>query len=173
MARARTRKVTCKICFKETSVPTAAPAFGTHLVCESCQSPLVAVSREEGGFRSVPAEVLRRATGFTGRCLIHPFCPWCNEITYGVVAPAEGRSDPWFARKQPGESEGFSLETRCAHCGQEFRIEWDETPLQADCALCRRKMGPTDRSEADGRFCTQCGPKLSQVRMRSIRPLLS
>jgi len=167
MAKASTRQVTCKLCFKGTSVPTSNPPFGSHLICTNCHMPLVSTITREGATPlSVSPEALRRVMGFSGRCLIHAFCPWCSEINYGIVAPAEGRSTPWCEQKEPQNPGSFSLKTDCVHCSKEFYVEWDEAPLPANCALCRLKMQPRERSSVDPRFCTGCAPKLSQVRAR-------
>jgi len=167
MATPETRNATCKICFKETPVPTGNPPFGSHLICVNCLTPLVGVSAGDAGTpQSVAPELLRRHMGFTGRCLIHPFCPWCQDVNYGVVAPSEGRLTPWTAQKEPSSPKAFALKTACVHCDKEFYVEWDEAPLPADCALCRRKIRPIGRATLDPRFCADCGPKLTQVHER-------
>ena len=147
MTTSGTRQAACKVCFRNTPVPTANPPFGSHLICANCHTALVAVTTPQGGVPlSVSPAILRRHMGFTGRCLIHPFCPWCNQVNYGVVAPAEGRSTPWFARRRPENPHDFVLASRCIHCEKDFYVEWDQPPLPADCALCRTRLRSADRS---------------------------
>ena len=166
MAKLNSRHATCKICFKTTSVPISNPPFGSHLVCEHCRTPLVGRLTAEGVPESVSPQELLRAMGFSGRCLMHPLCPWCGEINCAIVAPAEGRSNPWMTEKEALNTRAFSLRTDCLYCGKEFHIEWDEAPLAPNCALCRVKMRTSDRSGVDPRFCAKCAAKLSQVRAR-------
>lgn len=162
------KKAVCKLCLKETAIPTDNPPFGSHLVCEHCFRSLIETRSKDGGLTplSVSPESLRRLTGFTGRSLIHPACPHCGEINYAVVTPASGRTMPWYISAEADPAKAFSLQTDCVKCSKPFFIEWDEPPLQEQCALCRKKLKFADRSQEDGRFCVDCAGKLSKVRAR-------
>jgi len=166
MSEPRTREVNCKICFRPTRMPIGNPPFGTALICSHCHSPLVGATTKAGAPLSAPPGLLRRLSGYSGRCLIHPRCPWCSQINYAIVAPAAGRSTPWHEQKEPGEAEAFCLTIPCAECGKEFYVQWDEPPLPPECSLCRRRIGRGERSTSDARFCKECGRRLSQVRPR-------
>jgi predicted amidophosphoribosyltransferase len=169
MGKAQTRQVECKFCFKSTHMPASNPPFGTALVCEHCGSPLVGTLAASGAPLSTPPDRLRQASGFTGRCLINPACPWCSTINRAIVAPAAGAATPWHAQKEAGRPDGFWLAVACIECGREFFVEWDAVPLPAACAMCHGDLKTLKRSEKDPRFCTQCAPKLAHVHPRRKR----
>jgi hypothetical protein len=153
-------------------MPAETPPFGTALVCEHCHSPLITTMAKSGLPLSTPAEVVRKHTGFSGRCLIHPACPHCGKTNYCIVAPASGRETPWSARAEADSADAFSLSLICVECGEPFVVEWDEPPLPMSCALCRTDLHRAKRAHVDPRFCVVCGDKLAHVqpRRRDMHP---
>lgn len=165
MGKTRTRQANCVFCFKPTPIPVGNPPFGTALVCAHCRRPLVSRTTAAGTPLSIPADELRRTTGYSGRCLIHPCCPWCGAINYAIVAPAAGRATPWSAQKTRQQADAYALTVTCTECRKEFQVEWDQLPLPRECAMCRRPVRQRQRSELDARVCADCGRKIGRVRL--------
>jgi hypothetical protein len=166
MAKRRTRTATCGACGQTTEIPAETPAFGTALVCSHCHGPLISTMSKSGLPLSTPAGVVRKHTGFSGRCLIHPTCPHCGKTNYCIVAPASGRETPWAARPGVDVPGAFAVSLACIECGEPFVVEWDEPPLPMACALCRTDLHRARRATVDPRFCVPCGEKLARVQPR-------
>jgi hypothetical protein len=117
----------CIVCRAPIPFPQKDAPWGSALICPYCHAPRLTYDKETP-LPTSPIN-LKLNWGMEGRGLEHPRCPFCSQINFAIVFPANGMNLTWFSVAEPENPAGFTINVTCINCAKEFCVEWDENPF--------------------------------------------